>query len=334
MPRGRESKSASLNKMIRVLQTVNALAPQDAALDGKPVELARFAQLAGLSEKDCLRAIDKINYGCGDAVPAAWVEVDEQGRVVPHRLSFAFDGLMRLSRPEALALLVALRSSGADAGGHLASLVKGALPELDLARLDTVAGQQAMPVGALETLADAVARRQVVAFEYLDGRGTRTKRLVEPLEVWYDSNIPGWCVSAWCRLRQAVRTFRVDRMLDAPAPTGETFAERVGAQAEQGRIDQACSMQAVLAVHDPAVARKYTWPGMEELENPSQPQIAALTGPELARGGFIAQIPWVPGSAWLVQSIVASMGAVEALEPAELAHSVAALAEELLERLA
>ncbi len=333
MARGRQTKSAALDKMIRVLQTVNALSPHDVSRDADPICLDEFARLAGMTAKECRRVIDKINYGCGDVIPAAWVELDEQGMVHPHRLNFAFDGLLRLNRPEALALLIALRSSGADGDGHLASLVRGALPDIEGARLDTVLGQSTMPVGALETLAEAIAGSEVVEFDYLDAKNVRTHRAVEPCQIWYDSTLETWSVSAWCRLRQAMRVFRVDRMLSVPAATGQTFTPKdiQAPTAGQGSLGQ--TVQAVLAVHDPAVLAQDAWPGLEELAEATPAQLAALSEQELAHGAFVAQIPWQAESAWLVQQVVASLGAVEALAPARLREDVRAHARTLLERL-
>ena len=233
MARGRESKSTTLEKMIRVLQTVNALAPHNPLEQGEPVSLDRFCELAGLDEKDCRRIIDKINYGCGDALPAAWIEVDDDGNVVPQRLAFAFDGLMRLSRSEAFSLLVALRSSGMDSDGHLARLVRGALPHFDLDRFHTVAGGECGPSGALETIADAVANRLVLTIDYCDAKGERSCRQVEPHSVWYDTSVSAWSFSAWCRTRNGMRTFRLDRLQAAPTATGETFETR-GEEVREG----------------------------------------------------------------------------------------------------
>lgn len=329
----RESKSATLDKMLKVVQAVNALSPGDPVLDGEPVELARFARLVGMDPKECLRIVEKIDYGCGDALPAAWIEYDEQtGCIVPHRLCFASQGLMRLSHSEAFALLVTLRSSGADADGTLAATVRGALPELDLARFDTVAAGADMPQGSLERVADAVARREVLSIEYRDARGACSTRTVEPLEVWYDSAAGAWSFSAWCRTRDEVRTFRLDRLRAVPQPTGEVFPERQTALGGAA-VDMARGVTAVLAVHDPKAVARTSWPELEELQDPTDDQLAHLRPPELAQGGYIAQIPWIPGSFWLVQAIVSTLGGVEAVSPARLREEVRDLAGQLLVRL-
>lgn len=331
MARGRESKSTTLEKMIRVLQTVNALAPHNPLEQGEPVSLDRFCELCGLDEKDCRRIIDKINYGCGDALPAAWIEVDDDGNVVPQRLAFAFDGLMRLSRSEAFSLLVALRSSGMDSDGHLARLVRGALPHFDLDRFHTVAGGECGPSGALETIADAVAGRLVLTIDYCDAKGGRSTRQVEPRSVWYDTSVSAWSFSAWCRTRNGMRTFRLDRLQAAPTATGETFETR-GEEAREG-LDTSQAQLAVLAIHDSKAIDVKSWPGLEACTLPSAGEAARLTEQELACGGYIAQIPWLAGSVWLAQAVVSSLGAVEVASPAELREEVRELAEALLKKL-
>ena len=333
MAKGREAKSVTLDKMIRVLQTVNVLAPADSLETGEPIELARFCDLAVIGKQDALRVIDKINYGCGDALPAAWIEVDEDGRIVPRRLDFAFDGLMRLSRSEAFSLLVALRSSGMDNDGHLARLVTGALPHLELDRFDTVAGQASVPAGSLEVVADAVARHLVLAVDYRDAKGGRSEREVEPLAVWYDAAAASWSFSAWCRTRKAVRTFRLDRLQTTPVPTGESFDARGETDDTQTGLDMSHAEWAVLAVHDRSCVDKGSWPGIEVRPQPSADEVSHITAQERGAGAYVAQIPWVPGSAWLPQAVVASLGGVEVVSPASLRAEVRELARALLKKV-
>ena len=63
----------------------------------------------------------------------------------------------------------------------------------------------------------------VVAIDYEDKSGTRTERVVEPLVVLGVE--PNWYLAAWCRLREAVRSFRLDRIHGARL-TGEAAPER------------------------------------------------------------------------------------------------------------
>jgi predicted DNA-binding transcriptional regulator YafY len=69
----------------------------------------------------------------------------------------------------------------------------------------------------------AIVEQLVVAIDYSDRDGTRTERVVEPLAVVGVESM--WYLTAWCRLREGVRTFRLDR-IQAARLTGETAPER------------------------------------------------------------------------------------------------------------
>jgi len=67
----------------------------------------------------------------------------------------------------------------------------------------------------------AILEARVVTLDYVDGKGVVSDRTVEPLAVVGDA--PHWYLWAWCRLRDAPRLFRIDRirsavMLDEFAP--------------------------------------------------------------------------------------------------------------------
>ena len=58
---------------------------------------------------------------------------------------------------------------------------------------------------------DALAARHVLALRYVDKHGTPTDREVEPVMLL--AGPEGWYLIAWCRLRDALRAFRVDRIV-------------------------------------------------------------------------------------------------------------------------
>lgn len=70
---------------------------------------------------------------------------------------------------------------------------------------------------------EAVARRRVVSLRYRDGKGQASRRQVEP-QLLVQSSDQLFLV-AWCRERDALRWFRVDR-IDAADPTGATAPRR------------------------------------------------------------------------------------------------------------
>jgi predicted DNA-binding transcriptional regulator YafY len=70
-----------------------------------------------------------------------------------------------------------------------------------------------------QALSDSVA----VTLTYVDGQGGQTMRVVEPAGLLGTAN--GWYLAGWCRLRQAPRVFRLDRIALA-APTREAITPR------------------------------------------------------------------------------------------------------------
>jgi predicted DNA-binding transcriptional regulator YafY len=145
---------------------------------------------------------------------------------------------------EAEALVLAARVLGASArdslGTHLQSAVAkleaGLTPEAvrrlrDHRRTVILPGSDQRSHGPLGVLLEAIHDRRVVHIEY-DGlaRGESTARDIEPLGLvrlgaW-------WLVSAYCRLRQDVRSFRSDRIRRVE-PRDETFAPREGMTLEE-----------------------------------------------------------------------------------------------------
>ncbi|KOX18812.1 hypothetical protein ADK67_35330 [Saccharothrix sp. NRRL B-16348] len=90
----------------------------------------------------------------------------------------------------------------------------------------------AEPSSVPSVIQDAVVDRRVLRLTYLDRDGGRTEREVEPVRF---ATVRGryWYLVGWCRLRQAERAFRVDRIVNAgttgepsPAHRHEDFALR------------------------------------------------------------------------------------------------------------
>lgn len=58
----------------------------------------------------------------------------------------------------------------------------------------------------------ALAARRVLRVDYVDSRGSTSSRVVEPLGFLGGEH---WYLVAWCRLRDATRGFRLDRIAAA-----------------------------------------------------------------------------------------------------------------------
>jgi predicted DNA-binding transcriptional regulator YafY len=63
----------------------------------------------------------------------------------------------------------------------------------------------------------------VLRFCYVDRHGDRTTREMEPLG--YIGSPTHWYLLGWCRLRDAARAFRLDRIIE-PVATDETVTPR------------------------------------------------------------------------------------------------------------
>ena len=107
-------------------------------------------------------------------------------------------------------LLAAMRADDAAAASELASRVHLLGGDVD-----------APPVPAL--LTDAVSARRVLRLRYTDREGRSTTRDVEP--VGYVGSTTAWYLLGWCRLRDGLRAFRLDRV-DRVTATAEVAPRR------------------------------------------------------------------------------------------------------------
>jgi proteasome accessory factor C len=66
---------------------------------------------------------------------------------------------------------------------------------------------------SLALIRESVDAGRQLEFDYLNARGMRERRRVDALQV--ESIDADWYLRGWCHLREAVRTFRIDRISDA-----------------------------------------------------------------------------------------------------------------------
>ena len=150
------------------------------------------------------------------------------------RLSLAqplgLDRPVRLSRQEAIALLLSLRVLGrvlADDPASAAALrgARNALraaigdgPTSGGAAADPAPAPAAPPSPALQAVRRALAEQRRLRLTYVSATDTRTVREVDPLELTTDG--AHLTLRAWCLSAAAERSFRLDRILEAAC--GET----------------------------------------------------------------------------------------------------------------
>lgn len=77
----------------------------------------------------------------------------------------------------------------------------------------------------LDVVKRAISERRVVQLHYRKATGEESHRLVEPAFVRWEPSLEAFYVVAWCRTRQAIRTFAIHRIVTAE-PTLEGFALR------------------------------------------------------------------------------------------------------------
>jgi predicted DNA-binding transcriptional regulator YafY len=133
---------------------------------------------------------------------------------------------------EAVAMSVALRQAGgspfARAAGSALRKIMAAMP----AQEASAARELAERVGFLSpvepppipvVIEDALATRHVLRLDYVDKHGVPSERVVEP--VMFLARDEYWYLVAWCRLRDELRAFRLDRVV-AVQDTGEVVPPR------------------------------------------------------------------------------------------------------------
>jgi predicted DNA-binding transcriptional regulator YafY len=87
-----------------------------------------------------------------------------------------------------------------------------------------------------EAIEEALVRGDVLAIDYADRQGVATSREIEP-GLFLGGSHGVWYLVAWCRLRDQVRLFRLDRVLSA-RPTGERAPRRSSETFAAGLADE------------------------------------------------------------------------------------------------
>lgn len=152
------------------------------------------------------------SYQPDDLFDIDWDSFEERDEIALTHM-VAIDEAPRFSAREAAALIAGLQYLSAlpenadrDVIGSLMSkLSRGAS-----ASPSQVAVSETAQDATLRSIREAVGAGTQVRFDYVDSTGTHQARTVDPLRL--ESLDQDWYLRAWCHLREAVRTFRVDRM--------------------------------------------------------------------------------------------------------------------------
>lgn len=191
-------------------------------MDHDRVSVADAAGQFGVTETQIREAVRLIavsgvpgetrQYLPGDLFDIAWDDFEQNDQIALTHL-VAIDDSPRFSAREAAALIAGLQYLSAlpenadrDVIGMLmAKLARGASGEPSQVAVAGSASDE-----SLLLIRDAVASGTQVEFDYLNSRGEQERRRVDPLRI--ESDDQDWYLRGWCHLREAVRTFRLDRM--------------------------------------------------------------------------------------------------------------------------
>ena len=143
-----------------------------------------------------------------------WDLLDEQDIVVITN-AVGLERSPKLTAREAAALLAGLQLARTIPGVGDTELFGGLLAKLARGASGTPAAMIVAP-GPVDTVrdvvADALRRRVAVSFTYKAPDAEPTTRTVDPVKVHIASE--QWYLQGWCHLREAMRTFHLDRVSD------------------------------------------------------------------------------------------------------------------------
>jgi proteasome accessory factor C len=194
-------------------------------MDHDGASVAEAAEHFGVSPQQIRDAVELIavsgvpgdtdSYQHGDLFDINWDAFEERDEIVLTNL-VAIDDSPRFSAREATALIAGLQylsslpenAGSATLASLTAKLSRGASAEPSL-----VGGEEVEGDATLALIRDSVARGVQLELDYLDSAGHRERRRVDPLRV--ESFDEDWYLRGWCHLREAVRTFRLDRISNA-----------------------------------------------------------------------------------------------------------------------
>ncbi|MHB8340081.1 MAG: helix-turn-helix transcriptional regulator [Mycobacteriales bacterium] len=302
--------STSTDRLTRLL----ALLPWLQARPGVPV--AEAARVFGVTEEVLRRDLELL-FCCGlpGGSPGDLIDISFEGDTITVLDAQTLDRPLRLTADEALALVVAARAL-ADVPG---------LPEhaaLDRARqkIEQAAGAAAPDPGEVQvtldaapdvlgTLRAALDSGHQLALSYLvESRDEVTDRLVDPLRILLTqgrSYLEGYCHRA-----EAVRLFRVDRVLRAEVldvaaqPPPEAVPRDLAEGLFQPRPEDA---RVELDLDSAARWVRDYYPTEEEVELP---------------GNRLRLVLRTPDTRWVVALVLRLGGHARIVSPAELARAV------------
>ena len=202
------------------LSRLLAMVPWLLAHQGVPLHVA--ADEFGIDEEQLVKDLELL-FVCGlpGHMPDDLIEADWEDGVVYLANADVISRPLRLGVDEALALIVGLRALADVPGLGDRDAVTRALAKLEAAAGEAAAGAESMRVdlprdagaGVVTACEDALRRGKRLHLGYLvPHRDETTQRDVDPMRLLHlDGH---WYLEGWCHRAEAVRMFRLDRVVD------------------------------------------------------------------------------------------------------------------------
>jgi proteasome accessory factor C len=196
-------------------------------MDHGRVTVAEAARHFGVDEEQIRESVRLIavsgvpgetsSYQHEDLFDIDWDSFEERDEIVITHL-VAIDDSPRFSAREAAALIAGLQylsSLPEQADRDVLGSLMSKLALGSTGQPSEVAVGSSSVDSALALIRDSVAAGRRIEFDYLNSRGESEKRAVDPLRI--QSLDQDWYLRGWDHLRQAVRTFRLDRLSNLTA---------------------------------------------------------------------------------------------------------------------
>ena len=290
------------------------------------VEIEEAAREFGVSTAQ-MEADLELLFVCGTPghMPDDLIEAEWEGGRVYLGNADTINRPLRLGVDEALALVVGLRTLAEVPGLGERSAVDRALAKLESAAGAAAAGARSVHVdleagGEAEVLAacrEALAGHRRLRLDYLvPSRDETTRRDVDPMRI--QTVEARWYLEAWCHRAEAVRLFRLDRIVavevldEDGTPPAEARSRDLDEQLfSPGPDDLLVTLE--LAPSARWVIDYYPVDSVEELA-----------------GGRLLVRMRTADTRWLQRLVLRLSGQARVLEPAELGTAVAGIAQEAL----
>ncbi|MCU1506209.1 MAG: proteasome accessory factor [Microbacteriaceae bacterium] len=161
-------------------------------------------------------------YQHADLFDLAWDDFEDNDQIMLTNL-VAIDDSPRFSGREAAALIAGLQYLSAlpeHADRAAIATLMSKLSRGASAPPSQVAVEASETDATLALIRESVAAGVQLEFDYSDSRGEHERRRVDPLRI--ESVDADWYLRGWCHLREALRTFRLDRITN-PQITSEAI---------------------------------------------------------------------------------------------------------------